>query len=79
MIAETLMLGVFGDLQSCAFSRCGEKRVYGWGEVQPLVLFAVVLGVRVLFLVAEKRLLLHAMNYHQDLRRTRTTRGRAAL
>jgi hypothetical protein len=73
VIAETFMLGVFGELQSCSFTRCNEKRVHGWGEVQPLVLFGIVLAVRVLFLIGEKRLLLHTINHYQRLRTTPST------
>jgi hypothetical protein len=67
------MLYFLGHVESCAFSRCGENRVYGWEEVQPLVLFGIVLVVRVLFLIGERRLLLHTINYYQRVMMTQTT------
>jgi hypothetical protein len=65
---------MFGrDVTNCAFSRCGENRVYNWEESQPLVLLGVVLVVRVLFLVGERTLLLHMITYYQDVKMTHTT------
>jgi hypothetical protein len=65
---ETFLLGIFdGAITNCAFSRCGESRVYDWQEAQPLVLLGVVLGVRVLFLLGERTLLLRMITYYERI------------
>jgi hypothetical protein len=71
---ETLLLGIFGrGVKNCSFSRCGESRVYDWEEAQPLVLFGVVLGVRVMFLLGERALLLHMITKYQRIVMTHCT------
>jgi hypothetical protein len=74
---ETFLLGIFGgDITKCAFSHCGENRVYDWQEVQPLVLFGVVLGVRVLFLIGERALLQRVITYYQHVEVAHVTHSR---
>jgi hypothetical protein len=60
------MLGFAGyDVGNCAFSRCGDYRVYGWEEAVVLVMFAILLVVRVLFLIGERAILLRLITYYQ--------------
>jgi hypothetical protein len=66
VVTETFLLGVFsGNISNCSFLECGVDREYGGGELHPLVLFGLVLGVRVLFLFGENKLPLRIIGYYQ--------------
>jgi hypothetical protein len=64
--AEILMLAISGHaVVTCSYARCNSDRVYDWEEAQVLLLFAVLIVVRVLFLVVEHALLVRMITYYQ--------------